>query len=557
MAHQGRPNILSNLKLDQALRLALKKIKEGSLHEATLIYHDILLKFPRNKKATEGLKSLSMEKQVAAVKLEEPPEPQMQALIKLYSNGKFKETITEAHKALISYPNSFILHNLVGASHKGLGQFDHAIRSYRKALLINKSSADAYFNIGNVYREQVKLDEAIEAYKKALLLTPNYAAAYINMGISLREQGKLDDAVKAFTHAISLKPDYSEAYNNMGTALKHKGKLKEAMEAYNRALKLKPNYSEAHRNLGFALLSIGELKKGLEEYEWRWKTPKNISKKRHFFQPQWNGKTKLKNKTILIWGEQGPQDMIIWSSCLNYLSAIAEHCILECPAKLVPLFKRSFPEIEVRVEKESITTDFDFHLPMGSLYMCFSSEVSARKEKVAFLKTDPIRTKYWKKVLNDLAEGPFVGISWKSPLITPSRSPNYAEILKWKPVLSIPNVTFINLQSTNFKSDLDTVRKTLGVTIHNFEELDHYDDLDDVAALCQALDICISVSTAVGAVAAGVGAATKIAAWKQSAWNNVLLAPYGPSVVSYERNTWEPWEPIFEKIATDVRNYSI
>lgn len=45
------------------------------------------------------------------------------------------------------------------------------------------------------------------------------------------------------------------------------------------------------------------------------------------------------------------------------------------------------------------------------------------------------------------------------------------------------------------------------------------------AALCKALDTCISVYTAVGAIASGVGTSTKILSWKQSPWNNFLLAP--------------------------------
>ena len=135
------------------------------------------------------------------------------------------------------------------------------------------------------------------------------------------------------------------------------------------------------------------------------------------------------------------------------------------------------------------------------------------------------------------------------------RLPNYTDIMNWEAVLSIPNVTFINLQSTEFKNDLQRVQENIGITVHNFKDLDHYNNLDDVAALCKALDMCISVSTAVGAIASGVGTATKILSWKQSPWNNFLLAPCGPSVHTYERNTWEPWSTVLEKVATDLKTY--
>ena len=81
-----------------------------------------------------------------------------------------------------------------------------------------------------------------------------------------------------------------------------------------------------------------------------------------------------------------------------------------------------------------------------------------------------------------------------------------------------------------------------------------YNDLDEVAALCQALDTCISVSTAVAAIAAGVGTPTKLLSWKQSPWNNLLLAPCGPFVDTYQRNSWETWDLSFNKLARDLKS---
>ena len=50
----------------------------------------------------------------------------------------------------------------------------------------------------------------------------------------------------------------------------------------------------------------------------------------------------------------------------------------------------------------------------------------------------------------------------------------------------------------------------------------------------------------------GVGTPTKIANWQQSIWNNILFNPVTSSVDMYERNTWEPWENIFNLIAEDI-----
>ena len=346
----------------------------------------------------------------------------------------------------------------------------------------------------------------------------------------------------------------------MGISLEGKSDLDAAIDSYEQAIKIKPNYAEAHLNLSFAFLNAGKLKEGLNEYEWRWKTAKFLSKERHFSQPLWDGKKCLKGKIFLLWCEQGPGDMVMWSSCLSLVASQAEYCILECQEKLVSLFARSFPNIEVKAESRSLDTerdDFDIHLPMGSLYRHFIPEISQDAKPNSFLVPDPVRVSFWRERLNSLGNGPFVGISWKSPLVTPSRLPNYTKMSDWAPILTLPDITFINLQSSDFKDDLAAIWDEFGVNVHNFDDLDHYDDLDDVAALSAALDIAVSVSTAVSTITAGVGTSTKMLHWRQSAWNNILFTPPGPPVDVFERNTWEPWDNVFQSIAKDIAKFRV
>ena len=82
--------------------------------------------------------------------------------------------------------------------------------------------------------------------------------------------------------------------------------------------------------------------------------------------------------------------------------------------------------------------------------------------------------------------------------------------------------------------------------------MDHFNNIDDVAALCAALDMVVSTKTTVPLISAGVGSITKLANWKQSAWNNILLNPRGPLLQIYERNTWETWDNVFSSIAEEI-----
>ena len=219
------------------------------------------------------------------------------------------------------------------------------------------------------------------------------------------------------------------------------------------------------------------------------------------------------------------------------------------------MLKRSFPGIEVKATNRISDAEknyFDFHIPMGSLYKNLNIEIFKKMKVDAYLIPDSERVEYWKKRLNSLGKGPYIGISWKSVIMTPDRLPNYANISEWSPILKIPNTTLINLQPKDFENDLAKVREELGVTVHNFDEIDHFNDIDDVAALCTALDMVVSTKTTVPLISAGVGTATKLANWRQSSWNNILLNPRGPSVDIYERNTWDSWDNVFSSIAEDI-----
>ncbi|MDA9317745.1 tetratricopeptide repeat protein [bacterium] len=261
-----KPNILDSLKLDQAISLAKKKVKESDPGEAKRIYQDILWKFPKNKRASDGLKVLAGKSVGKSSKAEDAQNDELQSLIDLYNNGQLALVVEQAQILTKQYPKAFDVWNLMGISAAQIGQLDQAIFAFRKVLAIKPNVAEAFNNIGNALKEQGKLEEAIEAYNKALAIKPNYADAYYNIGDALKEQGKLEEAIGAYNKALAIKPYDAVAYNNMGIILKEQGKLEEAIEAYSKALSLKPDYAEAYTNMGNALTDQGKLEEAIEAY---------------------------------------------------------------------------------------------------------------------------------------------------------------------------------------------------------------------------------------------------------------------------------------------------
>ncbi|MDB0035777.1 tetratricopeptide repeat protein [Planktomarina temperata] len=242
---QIQSNTLDTLKLDQAINLAKKKAKDGSPEDAIRIYQDILVKFPKNNRAIDGIKRLPVGTTDKTAKAKDLPKDQMQSLINLYTQGKLKQTLEESIALLQRFPNACFLYNIRGIVFRALGQLDASIEAYTKALTIKPDYVEAYYNMGNVLKEQGKLEEATETYNKAVDIKPDYFKAYGNIGVTLEERGKLEEAIEAYSNALAIKPDYAEAYNNMGNTLRRQGKLEEALETYNEALIIKPDYADA------------------------------------------------------------------------------------------------------------------------------------------------------------------------------------------------------------------------------------------------------------------------------------------------------------------------
>ena len=545
--------MLTKLSVDEALMKAKFHAKKGEFVEAQKLYEGILIKFSHNKRAQQGLADLNNIKQKNVTN--NPPQEVIDQLINLYKQNQLEVVVKIAQALTKQYPETFMLWNILGTSAAQIDMPDQAIIALKKVISLKPDYADVYVNLAVVLKQQKKLDEAIEACNKAVLLKPDNTNAYYNMGNVLKDQGKLDEAVEAYDKAISLNPNHALAHNNIGNALKDQGKIEASIEAYNKSISLNPDYPETHKNLGLALLQTSRIKEGLEEYEWRWQTEKLLPLQRYFSKPMWDGKANLKDKTILLWCEQGIGDTMNWSSCLPCLTSRAKHVILECQKKLVPLLSRSFPNVEVKVQDRSLDTDrddFDLHLPMGSLYKHFIDEIIENDKVDAYLTPVPARVKFWRRRLKSLGKAPYIGVCWKSSVVSAYRLQHYPPISDWSAVLKTPDVTFINLQYTDYADDIVKVKDEFGVTIHNFDDLDQYDDIDDVAALCAALDMVVSTKVTPPMISAGVGTATMVANWRQSNFNNILNNPLSKSFKMIHRDTSEPWDKVFKLIEEHI-----
>jgi predicted O-linked N-acetylglucosamine transferase (SPINDLY family) len=439
------------------------------------------------------------------------------------------------------------------------GQISEAEAIYNQVLETNPNHPKALNLLGTIAVSTENIETGIDLISRSIALDSEDADAHTNLGCAFILLERHNEALEEFDHSLTLNPDSPTTLGNRGICLRHIGRTQDSINSFRRAIILKPELAIAHHNLSFALLSNGQEEEGLAEMEWRWQNPMFDFTMRDFSKPMWDGTANLNDRTLRLWPEQGPGDMIIWASRLEEVIKLSKCCIVQIYPKLAPLFARSFPnaifEIDGGIEdvglKNREQIDFDFHLPMGSLF--YHLQPTPTLPIDAYLSPDPKRVDFWRKKLNNLGSGPYIGISWTSGLTSPARMHNYTRIDDWGPVFQ-NSAQFVNIQFGDYQNDIDQARKMFNTDIHTFKDLDVFDDIDDLAALSKALDLVISVSTIAAPLAASVGTPTWLISWKQSPWNNLLLSARGPNVTYFERNTNENWSAVFESIAKQLQN---
>ncbi|MDH4456212.1 MAG: tetratricopeptide repeat protein [Candidatus Methylopumilus sp.] len=196
----------------------------------------------------------------------QPSQQEIQPVLNVLNAGQLANAANMAKSLLTQYPNTFILHNVLGIALDGLGQYEGAINSYRNALKLQPNMPDLHFNLGIALSNVGQFTEAAASYRKAIALQPKFFEAYGNLGTLLQKQGKLDEAVASYRKALSINED-PRGHFNLGTALRDQGKLDEAIKHYRQAIALFPNYADAHSNLGETLRDQGNIQEAITSYQ--------------------------------------------------------------------------------------------------------------------------------------------------------------------------------------------------------------------------------------------------------------------------------------------------
>ena len=182
--------------------------------------------------------------------------------------------------------------------------------------------------------------------KSTLLIKPENSSLIITYADLLYSRQLLEIAVTQYKRAMCINPNEIRAQANIAESLAELQRNDEALVYIDRAISRNPRSQQLRLNKAFTLLLLKKYKEGWQAYEARLSKEIDEAPKRLINVPRWKHEP-LKDKTILVCSEQGVGDEIFFSAYVTKLARIAKHVIIETDPRLVPLFSRSFKNLEV------------------------------------------------------------------------------------------------------------------------------------------------------------------------------------------------------------------
>ena len=478
--------------------------------------------------------------------------------IVLQRKKKFDEAIFNFNKAIDIQSNFHLAYNNLGNVLFIKKKFDEAINNYKKTIKINPNYAEAYNNLGNALSELGKFEEAISNQRYAIKLNPNIPQFYNNLGSSLTESGRFEEAVSNHQKALKINPNYAEAYSDLGTALQGLGKYEEAIANYQLSIKLNPKHKEAIKNESMVRLTLGDFEIGWKKYEARLEENIRIPMV-YGNERKWDGNY-LKG-TLLVWGEQGIGDHIIFSSMLFDLKNYAKNILLQIDKRLENLLERYFKKINflnikiISAEKK-FTGNFDKHIAIGSLGQYLrKSRASFKTTPKKYLISSAIKeNEYKKKFLNNNKFK--IGISWKT--LNKMQQYRNIDLKKMLPILSNPNCDFVSLQFGKFDDELKYIKSKFGINIKSIDKINNYHDIDELAALINCLDLVITIQNSTAHLAGALGKNTWLMLVNNARWHwlkNETKSIWYPSIKIYRQEKNSNWNSVINNIFNDLKSF--
>lgn len=471
--------------------------------------------------------------------------------IALQKLQRYEEALRDCERAIALRPDYIEAYRNRGRVLQEVGRPDAAAESFATVFSLDGDDADAYRLRALALKDARQYEAALECIDRAIALKPDELDMHLAKGVVLRHSKRYDAALESYGKAIALRPDHPAAYTNRGRLFDELNLLEAAMADYDKALALDPECAMARWNRGLLNLRIGRLAQGWRDYEYRWKAESLpvYKGKRSFTEPVWLGQEPVAGKTILLHAEQGLGDTLQFCRYAPLLAQRGATVLLEVKGPLAGLLGSLAGVTQVLCRGDALPR-FDFHCPLMSLPLAFGTELATIPNAVPYLSADPARVAHWSTVLGEKTK-PRVGIVWNGNPQHQNDSQRSIALSEFMRLLS-DRCEFVVLQKELKMLD----KAVLGMKPNVRQFCDGINDFSDTAALCELVDVVVTVDTSVAHLAGALGRPVLVLLSSRAAdWRWLMDrsdSPWYPSATLYRQQEEGDWAGVIEQVKSQL-----
>lgn len=370
-------------------------------------------------------------------------------------------------------------------------------------------------------------------------------AQLIEQGNQHRADRAPEQALACYAQALTQDRSYAPAWNNYGNVLREVGEPESAIPFLERAIRLDPANITARFNLAIAHLLAGDLSRGWPAYEARWDYEHLSGTMPTFAEPRWRGED-LRDKTIMVVGEQGHGDNIQFIRFIYNLHLLGARIRLQVTDGLVPLFQPS-TLIESVTGYDMTATGFDYWTPIMSIPGILGATYENMSRPTCYLNADAALTRQWQDYFGPKTRMR-VGFAWSG------RRDNWLNTHKGMPFETMlalirrnPQYEWVNLQA-DCTTDEELALRDAGV--HCLPPNPNM--WADAAAQIMHMDVVVSVDTAVAHLAGALGRPTWVMLnWFATDWRWLLNrddSPWYATVRLFRQPAMDDWTAVTAKV---------
>lgn len=475
----------------------------------------------------------------------------------LWELGRHQEALASYDRAIGLGPGDPTFHNNRAGVLWLLGRLEEAVAGYDQALALKPDFALALSGRGGALLDLERAAEALPSLERAIELQPDSAWAHTRRGEALRKLERYEEALESQDRAIELDPNLADAHNNRGVALHQLMRFEEAIAGFRRALDLDPGNDKARVNLCTVLLLLGQFREAWLLHEYRGSVQKWSARLRMDLKSvrDWQ-KSDLVAEPLLVVGEQGLGDEIMFSSVMPDILAVQPHTTLISDKRLVGLFERSFPGLTVIPRPSPDESLSEERLPerkclVGSLMKFFRCQLE-EFPGTPYLLADPERRKEMRRRLDALGNEAKIGIMWRGGVGGQRERLRSVSLDDFLPLFHGGAAHWVSLSHLpEAEDEIAAFGDRTGTAIHHWADILRSDEYDDTAALLAELDAVVSVTCTVAHCAAALGVPTHVLVNRLPEWRygyeGAAIPWYNAMTLYRQTNHW-PIEAIREKL---------